>query len=204
MGGGGSRQPVPALYPDLAALEERAGPRRAGGRPGLREIHLRKDERGDTGLRLRNVDQGLFVRLVEAGSPAALAGLRFGDQVLQLDGRSCAGWSSGRARRALRKASAEKLVLVVRDSPFQCTVTVHKDSAGRLGFVLKKGQIVSLAQDGSAARNGLLTRHRVCEVNGQDVVGLQDKQLTEVLAAAGRAVTLAVIPAVIYKRVAKR
>ncbi|NXG39764.1 SDCB2 protein, partial [Dromaius novaehollandiae] len=181
-----------------------AGLRRAAIKPGLREIHLCKDERGKTGLKLKNVDQGIFVQLVKANSPAALVGLRFGDQVLQLDGKSCAGWSSDKAQRALKKASPEKIVMVVRDRPFQRTVTMHKDSSGHVGFVVKKGQIVSLAKDGSAARNGLLTHHYVCEVNGQNVIGLKDKELMEVLAGTGRVVTLTIIPAVIYEHMVKR
>ncbi|NWV30681.1 SDCB2 protein, partial [Grantiella picta] len=150
-----------------------AGLRRAEIKPGVREIHLCKDERGKTGLQLKNVDQGIFVQLVKANSPAALVGLRFGDQVLQIDGRNCAGWSSDKAQRALKKANPEKIVMVVRDRPFQRTVTVHKDSTGHIGIVVKKGKIVSLAKDSSAARNGLLTHHCICEVNGQNVIGMK-------------------------------
>lgn len=57
--------------------------------------------------------------------------------------------------------------------PFQRTVTVHKDSTGHVGVVVKKGKIVSLAKDSSAARNGLLTHHYICEVNGQNVIGMK-------------------------------
>ncbi|NXT83244.1 SDCB2 protein, partial [Zapornia atra] len=181
-----------------------AGLRRAEIKPGVREIHLCKDERGKTGLQLKNVDQGIFVQLVKANSPAALVGLRFGDQILQIDGRNCAGWSSDKAQRALKKASPEKIVMVVRDRPFQRTVTVHKDSSGHVGIVVKKGKIVSLAKDSSAARNGLLTHHYICEVNGQNVIGMKDKQLTEVLSGAGNVVTLTIIPTVIYEHMVKR
>ncbi|XP_064023875.1 syntenin-2 isoform X2 [Pogoniulus pusillus] len=181
-----------------------AGLRRAEIKAGVREVHLCKDERGKTGLQLKNVDQGIFVQLVKANSPAALVGLRFGDQVLQIDGRNCAGWSSAKAQRALKKASPEKIVMVVRDRPFQRTVTLHKDSTGHLGIVVKKGKIVSLAKDSSAARNGLLTHHYLCEVNGQNVIGMKDKQLTEVLAGAGSVVTLTIIPTVIYEHMVKR
>lgn len=59
--------------------------------------------------------QGIFVQLVKPNSPAALVGLRFGDQILQIDGKNCAGWSSDKAQRALKKASPEKIVMVVRD-----------------------------------------------------------------------------------------
>lgn len=59
--------------------------------------------------------QGIFVQLVKVNSPAALVGLRFGDQILQIDGKNCTGWSSDKAQRALKKASPEKIVMVVRD-----------------------------------------------------------------------------------------
>uniref|UniRef100_A0A8C0MIS1 Syndecan binding protein 2 n=1 Tax=Canis lupus familiaris TaxID=9615 RepID=A0A8C0MIS1_CANLF len=149
------------------------GTRRAEIKPGVREIYLCKDEHGKTGLRLRAIDQGLFVQLVKANSPASLVGLRFGDQILQIDGRDCAGWSTDRAHRVLKRASAEKIAMVVRDRPFQRTVTMHKDSTGHVGFVIKKGAVVSVVRGSSAARNGLLTKQSVCEVNGQNVVGLK-------------------------------
>ncbi|XP_076968323.1 syntenin-2 isoform X2 [Tamandua tetradactyla] len=178
--------------------------RRAEIKPGVREIHLCKDERGKTGLRLRAIDKGVFVQLVQANTPASLVGLRFGDQILQIDGRDCAGWSTDKAHRAVKKASAERIVMVIRDRPFQRTVTMHKDSTGHVGFVIKKGQVTSVVRGSSAARNGLLTRHRVCEVNGQNVVGLTDKKITQILAMAGSAVTLTIIPTVIYEHMVRK
>ena len=50
---------------------------------------------------------------------------------------------------------------------------MHKDSAGHVGFIYKSGKITSLVKDGSAARNGLLTDHYICEINGQNVIGLK-------------------------------
>lgn len=50
---------------------------------------------------------------------------------------------------------------------------MHKDSTGHIGFVIKKGKVVSVVKQSSAARNGLLTNHYVCEVNGQNVIGLK-------------------------------
>ena len=40
----------------------------------------------------------MFVCLVTKGSPAALGGLRFGDQLLQVDGVNLAGFSSDKVR----------------------------------------------------------------------------------------------------------
>lgn len=61
--------------------------------------------------------------------------------------------------------------------PFQRTVTMHKDSSGHVGFIYKSGKITSLVKDGSAARNGLLTEHYICEINGQNVIGLKVRYL---------------------------
>ncbi|XP_011382839.1 syntenin-2 [Pteropus vampyrus] len=148
--------------------------------------------------------EGLFVQLVQANTPASLVGLRFGDQILQIDGRDCAGWSTDKAHRVVKRASAEKIIMVVRDRPFQRTVTMHKDSKGHIGFVIKKGKVVSVVKGSSAARNGLVTNHCMCEVNGQNVIGLKDKEVTEILAKAGNVVTLTIIPTVIFEHMVKK
>ncbi len=57
---------------------------------------------------------------------------------------------------------------------------MHKDSSGHVGFIFKSGRIISLVKDGSAARNGLLTDHYICEINGQNVIGLKVRGFTEV------------------------
>lgn len=61
------------------------------------------------------LSQGVFIQLVQANSPAALAGLRFGDQVLQINGQNCAGWSVDKAHKALKAAAETRIELVVRD-----------------------------------------------------------------------------------------
>ena len=48
---------------------------------------LCKDKDGKVGLRVRSVDKGVFVALVTKGSPSAMGGLRFGDQILQINGK---------------------------------------------------------------------------------------------------------------------
>ncbi|KAM9057955.1 syntenin-2 isoform 2-T2 [Megaptera novaeangliae] len=173
-------------------------------KPAVREIHLYKDERGKTGLRLRAIDKGLFVQLVQANTPASLVGLHFGDQILQIDGRNCVGGSTGKAHRVVKKASAEKIVMVVRDRTFQRIVTMHKDSTGHVGFAIKKGKVISLVKGSSAARNGLLINHYVCEVNGQNVIGLKDKEVLEILATARNFINLAIIPTVIYEHMVRK
>lgn len=62
--------------------------------------------------------------------------------------------------------------------PFERTITMHKDSTGHVGFIFKNGKITSIVKDSSAARNGLLTEHNICEINGQNVIGLKVKNMS--------------------------
>ncbi|XP_030651230.1 syntenin-1 isoform X3 [Nomascus leucogenys] len=149
------------------------GIRRAEIKQGIREVILCKDQDGKIGLRLKSIDNGIFVQLVQANSPASLVGLRFGDQVLQINGENCAGWSSDKAHKVLKQAFGEKITMTIRDRPFERTITMHKDSTGHVGFIFKNGKITSIVKDSSAARNGLLTEHNICEINGQNVIGLK-------------------------------
>ncbi|KAI2550087.1 SDCBP isoform 7 [Pan troglodytes] len=142
--------------------------------------------------------------LVQANSPASLVGLRFGDQVLQINGENCAGWSSDKAHKVLKQAFGEKITMTIRDRPFERTITMHKDSTGHVGFIFKNGKITSIVKDSSAARNGLLTEHNICEINGQNVIGLKDSQIADILSTSGTVVTITIMPAFIFEHIIKR
>ncbi|TFK11393.1 Syntenin-1 [Platysternon megacephalum] len=180
------------------------GIRRAEIKQGIREIIVCKDQDGKIGLRLKSIDNGIFVQLVQANSPASLAGLRFGDQVLQINGENCAGWSSDKSHKVLKQASGERISMIIRDRPFERTLTMHKDSTGHVGFIFKNGKVTSIVKDSSAARNGLLTEHNMCELNGQNVIGLKDSQIADILATAGNVVTITIMPSYIFEHIIKR
>ncbi|XP_041061007.1 syntenin-1-like [Carcharodon carcharias] len=180
------------------------GLHRAEIKAGIREVILCKDQDGKVGLRLRAIDKGIFVQLVQANSPSSLVGLRFGDQILQLDGQTCAGWSTDKAHKALKHAPQDRISVIVRDRPFQRTITMHKDSIGHVGFIYKHGKITSIVKDSSAARNGLLTDHNICEINGQNIIGLKDLQVADILATSGTTITMTIMPSFIYSHMVKR
>ena len=48
------------------------------------------------------------------------------------------GWSSDQALRVLTQAFGEKITMTIRDRPFERTITLNKDSTGRVNFVFKK------------------------------------------------------------------
>jgi len=62
------------------------------------------------------MNTGVFVCLVMDGTPAARAGLRFGDQILQIDGVDMAGMSVDKVHTIFKKKNAgDTFDLAVRD-----------------------------------------------------------------------------------------
>jgi syntenin-1 len=67
-------------------------------------------------FQVRAMNTGVFVCLVMDGTPAARAGLRFGDQILQIDGVDMAGLSVDKVHTIFKKKnSGDTFDLAVRD-----------------------------------------------------------------------------------------
>ncbi|XP_076240468.1 syntenin-1 [Calliopsis andreniformis] len=179
------------------------GLQRAQVTNGIRELILCKDQDGKIGLRVHAVNNGIFVCLVRQNSPAALAGIRFGDQILSINDVSVAGYSMEQVHKMFKNADVNGIRVIIRDRPFERTVTMHKDSTGYIGFQFKNGKIIALVKDSSAARNGLLTDHQILEVNGKNVIGLKDKDITAEIENGGNIITITIIPSYIYDHMIK-
>lgn len=170
---------------------------------GIRQVILCKDGDGKVGLRVKAIDKGIFVALVTKASPAAMGGLKFGDQILQINNATVAGYSAEKVHNIFKSAGVNNIVLAVRDRPFERTLTLHKDSTGHIGFQFKEGKITAIVVESSAARNGLLIEHNLLEINGQNVIGLRDKEIGTIIDDAGQVVTITVIPNFLYRHMMK-
>lgn len=179
--------------------DQNMGVARAEVKQGIRMVIACKDSDGKLGIRVQAVNKGVFVSLVTKNSPAALAGLRFGDQILQLNGTTVAGFTMDKVKKLIKNAPQNNIDIALRDRPFERTITLQKDSNGHAGFIFKDGQITSIVKDSSAARNGLLIEHNILEVGGQNVVGLKDKEISKILTEVDQSVTLTIMPTFIYK-----
>ncbi|CAH0604613.1 unnamed protein product [Chrysodeixis includens] len=165
----------------------------------IRPVVLCKDRDGKCGVRLHSVNNGVFVCYVAANSPAALAGLRFGDQILEINNVALAGMTMDQCHALLKKSPNNGISMAVRDRPFERTITLHKDSLGHVGFHFKDGRIVGLVKDSSAARNGLLTDHQLLEINTVNVVGMKDKEISRLIDGSPSVVNITIIPSYIYQ-----
>ena len=133
-----------------------------------------------------------------------MVGLRFGDQILQINGQNVAGFDTNKVHDIIKKASVNDIHLVVRDRPFERVITLHKDSAGHVGFTFKNGKINAIVKDSSAARNGLLTDHNFLEINGQNVVGMDDKSIRKIMESGGDIITLTIMPSFVFEHMMKQ
>jgi len=194
--GGTMVAPLSGMSPGLA---------RANLTHGVRQVIICKDSKGKVGMRFRSVNKGIFVQFVASGSTAALAGIRFGDQILQIDGQDVLGMTKDKAMSLLSKCKDPKSIAVtIRDRPFERAITLHKDSGGHLGFTHRDNEITAIVRDSSAARNGLLVNHHLLEVNGQTVIGMKSKDVKKLLDEAGQTVTLTIMPSELYLHMIKQ
>lgn len=107
--------------------------------------------------------------------------------------------------KLLKKSPVNDISIVVRDRPFERTVTMHKDSHGNVGFQFSNGKIATIVKDSSAARNGLLIDHQLLEVNGQNVVGMKDKEIRAIISNdKEQIITVTIIPSFIYDHMMKK
>lgn len=183
--------PLSAAVPAVAASQQLSH--------GIRQVVMCKDADGKVGIRVKAVNKGVFVCLVARNSPAAMGGLRFGDQILQINGNNVAGFGENKVHDIFKRAEVNNIVLAVRDRPFERTVTLHKDSTGHLGFQYRDGKVTAIVVNSSAARNGMLVDHNLLEVNGQNVVGVKDKEIAKIIDEADQIVTVTVIPNFLFK-----
>lgn len=79
------------------------------------QLTLCKDGDGKVGVRVHAINNGVFVCLVSQNSPAAMAGLRFGDQILSINDVCVAGYSMDQVHKLLRNADVNGIKVIVRD-----------------------------------------------------------------------------------------
>ncbi|BHF77991.1 hypothetical protein SprV_0602110100 [Sparganum proliferum] len=169
----------------------------------VRELTLHKDKKGRLGIQLRDLDAGVIVSYVECEGAAAMGGLRFGDQVLSINGVVVAGFS-GRKAMDLVKHSPSDVVFVIRDRPLERNITLTKDSHGTVGILVKNGKVSGIVKNSSAARNGVLVDHHILEVGGRNVIGLSDKKIGEYLDVMGTSVNITVMPSFFFDHIVKK
>lgn len=195
-----------ASYPSIVAPISGLSPAASATviKPGLREVVVHKGADKKVGVRVKEVSRGIFVCVVVKNSPAALAGLKFGDQIVQVNGTTVLGYSDDKFHSLLDKSAKDKPIsMIVRDRPFERTITLQKDSKGNVGFLFSNQKITHIVMNSSAARNGLLIDHHLLEIDGQNVVGMKDKEVSKVIDSCGVTVTLTIIPSVIFDHIIK-
>jgi len=178
---------------------------RARVKDGIRLVSLGKDDRGKIGIAVREFNKGVFVSFVWAGSPAALAGIRFGDQIISINGQETAGMSDKKALKALRELpKTGQITFAIRDRPFDRTITLRKDSENLCGFLFKNNRITAIVKGSSASRNGLLVDDHIAEINGVNIVGLKDSDAQKIMADAPPSLTLTLIPHFFFQHLVKK
>ncbi|CAJ0939198.1 unnamed protein product, partial [Mesorhabditis belari] len=197
---GAQRANLPALSYSVSSLVApitslAPGFEQANLHHGVRNLFIPKTNEGKIGVRLTEIDRGLFVQFVMKESPAAHQGLRFGDQILQLNGKEVFGMGNSKAMQLIEKIPPmEGILVAVRDRPSCRVITLHKDENGKTGLTHKDNKITAVAPNSSASKNGLTLNQAIVEIDGISVVAYCSKEVSQVLENAPRTVSLTVMP----------
>lgn len=200
---GGEIIPYDPIVQYITQFKEKAvvNYKKAEVKQGLREVILFKNQQGKIGIAFTLVDMGLFISLVEKESAASLAGIRFGEQLIALNGEPVCGIKKQKLYRQIHNLSLnQEIRLVVRDRPYAKIFNLAKDKTGQLGFTFHNGMIKDLIKDSSATKNGLQINHQIIEVNGQNVIGFSDSELNNLLKQVDTVVTLTVMEKDFFKK----
>lgn len=79
------------------------------------QLVLCKDGKGQLGLKLSEFNNGIFVSVVVQDSPAAKVGMRFGDQILQINEVFVAGMSVDKVHKIFKESPVNNINVIVRD-----------------------------------------------------------------------------------------
>jgi regulator of sigma E protease len=147
-------------------------------------------------------DLAAKVGYVKPQSPAAQAGLRYGDRILAIDSDPVDGWST--LQEKIRAHAAQPVTMEIERRGQRRTVrivpAVHEETnpietvkQGRIGIsaVPRAAQVTVVSPDSSAGRSGVRTFDKVAKLDGAAVANWEDLQ--EKLAARSDALTLEVL-----------
>jgi regulator of sigma E protease len=132
-----------------------------------------------------HLDMRARVGYVKPESPAALSGLRYGDQIISIDSAPIDGWTS--MQQAIREHGGETLSLKVlragQPLDLQIVPAMHEETNpletvkhGRIGVsaVPRSAEVTVVSPDSSAGRGGMRTFDKVVRLDGQPIPNWED------------------------------
>uniref|UniRef100_A0A240PK72 PDZ domain-containing protein n=1 Tax=Anopheles epiroticus TaxID=199890 RepID=A0A240PK72_9DIPT len=171
---------------------------------GIRELLVRKGEDDKIGVTVKRVEGKILICGVVRRSPAYLAGLRYGDELLSLEDEPLLGKELDRVAELIRKNVRNSIKLRTKDRPGDRYVTIGRDVEKGYGFRFAHGEITFVRANTSAQRQGLERKLQIIEVNEEVVVGMKDETIEAIICGKGDTVSLCVVPMKVYRQLFSR
>lgn len=193
--------------------------------------HVVVKKKGNFGMTLRNFKNGVFVSHVKAGSSAAKAGIRFGDQVLQIKELNVAGMKGQKALNYALGLPGDRVTFGIRDRcflfthsafifsyfylflyfymllfrPLERVVDLIRNDQGNVGLLIVDGKICQIQDKSSAENNGVVSHSHICEINGINALGYPDDKIAQIIRdAESPVIRFTIIPSEFYAHLTKR
>lgn len=140
----------------------------------------------------------VFVMYVEPGTPAHLAGLRFGDEILDVNDGFVYKWTPEQISEFIKNQPDQRFPMIIRRRPFTREFTFNSGKCEALGFQIHEGRILNVYYDTEAYRKGLLVNYQIIEINHKNVIGMDDKQMRYAF-QRNKQFSITIMPGLIYE-----
>ncbi|CAL8072551.1 unnamed protein product [Calicophoron daubneyi] len=161
----------------------------------MKKVVVSRDCNNKLGVRLRRVGPSFFLSFVEQGSPAAAAGLAFGDRVDVIEGIDMAGRTGSDVMDIISQCRAREFTFHVHIRPFQTTLIIKVDTEHEISYWTKEGKAMGKARMDKVCKHGAVGRLRLVSIQNQCVLGAKDQTLHTILCSIiGRPVEARVMP----------
>lgn len=169
---------------------------------------------GITGLQVKEIDRDVipsmsgiaahviknnaFVMYTRPGSPAFWAGVRFGDEILDVNDAFVYGWNNDQVHEFFRDQPGDRYEIIVRKRPFTRNFTFTCGKCEEIGFQIHEGRIINVYGATEAYEKGLLVNYQIIEINRENVIGVHDPQMRFAF-RKGKQFSITVMPGLIYE-----
>uniref|UniRef100_A0A182F0M9 PDZ domain-containing protein n=1 Tax=Anopheles albimanus TaxID=7167 RepID=A0A182F0M9_ANOAL len=162
-------------------------------------IRVARGVGGKIGATVRCLEKGGFaICAISQRSPAYVAGLRIGDELVSLGETFLRECSLSDLREPLKKDKRNHLRLCTKDRPGERYITLERESGKGYGFRFVQGEITFVRPNSAAEHAGLETKHHIVEVNEEVVVGLHDEDIEALIWSSMGRLTLCILPSRFY------
>lgn len=172
--------------------------------PRHEKVTVKRGSDGKIGVKIRRMASYLYFAYVEKGSPAAAAGIGFGDQLLEFSGYNLTGASGSRVEHWLKESKQTELQLTVVKRPYDFDLRGTVTPQGDLIYSTKLGKRLGTVKLSKVLHKGHLKHLQLLSVNSKPILCRSEAEITDAFKGTQDTFRLRVMPRLLADHLTKQ